>query len=110
MLGGSRPMHDFHPIITAEDLHLFNEGTHRQLWRKLGAHVIDVHGVRGTQFSVWAPNARRVELVGDFNGWTGTDMAPVQSSGIWTSFMPGVAEGALYKYRIHGPHDGYRVE
>ena len=103
-------MHDFHPIITAEDLHLFNEGTHRQLWRKLGAHVIDVHGVRGTQFSVWAPNARRVELVGDFNGWTGTDMAPVQSSGIWTSFMPGVAEGALYKYRIHGPHDGYRVE
>lgn len=99
-----------HPILTSTDLHLFNEGNHRQLWHKLGSHVIFRDGQHGTQFSVWAPNACRVEVIGDFNAWTGTDMTSMGESGIWTIFVPNVGKGALYKYRIHGPTDGYRVE
>jgi 1,4-alpha-glucan branching enzyme len=99
-----------HPILTSTDLHLFNEGNHRQLWHKLGSHVIFRDGQHGTQFSVWAPNACRVELIGDFNAWTGTDMSSMGDSGIWTIFVPNVGKGALYKYRIHGPTDGYRVD
>lgn len=99
-----------HPLFTPTDLHLFNEGTHRHLWHKLGSHEIDNEGVRGTVFSVWAPSAARVELIGDFNDWTGTDMFPLQNSGIWTVFVPGLGKGALYKYRVHGPTDGYRAE
>lgn len=99
-----------HPILTSTDLHLFNEGNHRQLWHKLGSHVIFRDGQHGTQFSVWAPSACRVEVIGDFNAWTGTDMTSMGESGIWTIFVPNVGKGALYKYRIHGPTDGYRVE
>lgn len=99
-----------HPILTSTDLHLFNEGNHRQLWHKLGSHVIFRDGQHGTQFSVWAPNACRVEVIGDFNAWSGTDMTSMGESGIWTIFVPNVGKGALYKYRIHGPTDGYRVE
>lgn len=99
-----------HPILTPADLHLFNEGTHRQLWHKLGSHVIFRDGQHGTQFSVWAPSACRVELIGDFNSWTGQDMSPLGDSGIWTLFVPGLGKGTLYKYRVHGPLDGYRAE
>jgi 1,4-alpha-glucan branching enzyme len=99
-----------HPLLTPTDLHLFNEGTHRHLWHKLGAHELDNNGVHGTQFSVWAPSAARVELIGDFNGWTGLDMVPLENSGIWTVFVPGLGKGALYKYRVHGPTDGYRAD
>lgn len=99
-----------HPLLTSTDLHLFNEGTHRQLWHKLGSHVVTHNGQQGTVFSVWAPSACRVELIGDFNGWAGTDMSPVENSGIWSTFVPGVGKGALYKYRIHGPIDGYHAE
>ena len=81
------------------DLHLIGEGTHRQLWHVLGAQRRD----DGTRFAVWAPNAQGVALVGDFNGWDGgaTPMAPQGSSGIWTAFVPGIGDGAIYKYRIH---------
>jgi 1,4-alpha-glucan branching enzyme len=88
-------------IITDYDLHLFNEGTHISIYDKLGAHLV-THPDPGTHFAVWAPNASRVRLVGDFNGWNGQgwDLEPVGSSGIWRRFAPGVGAGVRYKYEI----------
>jgi 1,4-alpha-glucan branching enzyme len=89
-------------MIGAVDLHLFNEGTHRRLWDMLGAHTRTRNGVAGTTFAVWAPNAERVSVVGDFCDWDGGRhvMRPVASSGIHETFVPGVGAGALYKYEI----------
>jgi 1,4-alpha-glucan branching enzyme len=99
--------HHFGP----HDLHLFNEGTHRHLWEKMGAHPVVQDGVAGTAFSVWAPSAERVEVIGDFNSWAhGTQLTPVGDSGIWTGFIPDIGKGALYKYRIHSPHSGFSAE
>jgi 1,4-alpha-glucan branching enzyme len=93
------------------DLHLFNEGTHRRLWEKMGAHLTVVDGRRGTSFAVWAPSAKRVEVVGDFNQWShGTPLQPLGSSGIWTGFVPDLGKGALYKYRVHSQHNGFRED
>jgi 1,4-alpha-glucan branching enzyme len=99
-------------MLESQDLHLFNEGKHRRLWEKLGAHPGLEAGRPGTQFAVWAPNAERVEVIGDFNGWGAapTSLHPVQASGIWQGFVPDVGKGALYKYRIHSRHNGYRVD
>src|SRR5687768_17245837 len=90
-------------LLTADDLHLFNEGTHFALWEKLGAHIVD----DGVQFAVWAPNAKKVTLVGDFNGWnkTKTPLHCKGDSGIWEAFVPGLARGALYKYHITSHRD-----
>ena len=90
------------PVLGDVDLHLIGEGTHRKLWRALGAHVMDHQGVAGTHFAVWAPNARHVAVVGDWNGWNdGADpLRPRSSSGVWEGFVPGVGEGALYKYAL----------
>ena len=84
------------------DLYLFNEGTHRRLWDILGAHPRTIDGVPGTAFAVWAPNAARVSVVGDFCEWNGDRhvMHPVASSGIHEIFVPGVGVGTLYKYEI----------
>lgn len=84
------------------DLHLIGEGTHHQLWQVLGAHVMTHQGVHGTHFAVWAPNAQRVSVVGDFNTWDGRrhPMRRLGASGIWEIFLPDVGEGALYKYEI----------
>ncbi|MGH9311633.1 MAG: alpha-amylase family glycosyl hydrolase, partial [Vicinamibacterales bacterium] len=89
-------------LITDYDLHLFNEGTHVSIYDKLGAHLV-TDPERGTHFAVWAPNASRVRLVGDFNGWNGHgwDMELVGASGIWRRFAPGVTAGVRYKYEIH---------
>jgi 1,4-alpha-glucan branching enzyme len=94
------------------DVYLWSEGTHYRAYEKLGAHLTERDGVAGTQFAVWAPDARRVSVVGDFNGWRpGADpMRPVDSSGIWERFVPGVGQGTLYKYAITSRHRGYRVE
>src|SRR5689334_20669561 len=93
------------------DLHLFNEGTHRRLWEKMGAHLTVEDGRRGTSFAVWAPSAERVEVVGDFNQWShGTPLQPLGSSGIWTGFVPDLGKGALYKYRVHSRHHGFRED
>jgi len=91
--------------LTSDDLHLFNEGTHHRLYRKLGAHVVD----GGTRFAVWAPNARTVSVIGDWNGWTpGRDeLHPRQSSGIWEAVVKNIGHGARYKYAIVGP-DGHK--
>ena len=82
------------------DLHLIGEGRHEQLWDVLGAHVQK----GGTSFAVWAPNARSVSVVGDFNGWDGNanPMQPAPSGGIWTTVVEGVGDGAYYQYLVHG--------
>ena len=97
-------------FLGPNDLHLFNEGTQRQLWEKLGAHPLVADGQPGTHFAVWAPNADRVEVIGDFNGWnSGTALHPCGNSGIWAGFVRGVGKGALYKYRIHS-NNGFCVD
>ncbi len=89
--------------LGAEDLHFFNEGTHDRLYEKLGARVVTIAGRRGVRFVVWAPSAASVRVVGSFDGWgVGAPLAPIGTSGIWQAFVPGVGEGALYKYRVEG--------
>jgi len=92
----------FLPTVGDVDLHLFNEGTHRRLWEKMGAHVREVDGVRGVSFAVWAPNARRVSVVGDFCGWDGRvyPMRLLGGSGVWELFVPEISPNALYKYEL----------
>ena len=84
------------------DLHLISQGTHYELGRTLGAQVMEVDGTAGTRFAVWAPNARRVSVVGDFNSWDGcrNPMRARPQAGIWEIFMPGVGVGERYKYEI----------
>ncbi|HWO11877.1 MAG TPA: 1,4-alpha-glucan branching protein GlgB, partial [Polyangiaceae bacterium] len=88
------------------DSHLFHEGTHTRIYEKLGAHLALRDGVAGTHFAVWAPNARRVSLIGDFNGWNDgpTPMQRQGPGGIWTTFVPKLGQGSIYKYRVFGPH------
>ncbi len=100
------------PYVTDDDLYLFNEGRHFSLYNKLGAHPCEKDGQWGTVFSVWAPNAHSVSVIGDFNEWDSTRnyLYPVQSSGIWQGFIPDVGPGQCYKYAIHSNVDGYYVE
>jgi len=95
----------FGPLLGAIDTYLFAEGTHRRLHDKLGAHPTTIDGVAGVAFAVWAPNARRVAVVGEFNEWDGRrhPMRFRVESGVWEIFLPHVAIGARYKYEIHGP-------
>jgi 1,4-alpha-glucan branching enzyme len=97
--------------LSADDLYLFNEGTHYRLFDKLGAHPAVESGRRGTRFAVWAPNAERMTVTGDFNGWNtdSHDLLPRGSSGIWEGFLEGVGAGARYKYHVSGPA-GYRFD
>ena len=94
----------FGPVLGEVDEYLMGEGRHRELYRKLGAHPMVHEGVEGTAFSVWAPNARRVSVVGDFNAWDGRrhPMRKRMGVGIWEIFIPGIATGSLYKYEIIG--------
>jgi 1,4-alpha-glucan branching enzyme len=92
----------FAPQLTELDLYLFGEGNHHSIYHKLGAHPTTRDGLAGTRFAVWAPNARRVSVVGDFNFWDGRRHAlqALAASGIWELFVPDVHAGALYKYEI----------
>ncbi|MBZ5699831.1 MAG: 1,4-alpha-glucan branching protein GlgB [Acidobacteriia bacterium] len=92
----------FPPLLTDFDLHLMGEGTHYLKYEKMGAHLATVLGVAGVQFAVWAPNAMRVSVVGDFNQWDGRThtMRNRGPSGVWELFVPGLVEGAIYKYEI----------
>jgi 1,4-alpha-glucan branching enzyme len=94
------------------DLHLFNEGTHVRLYDKLGAHLETHGGKKGVRFAVWAPNAKKVAVMGDFNGWAKTKhpLKPRASSGIWEGFIPGVAKGDVYKYYISSHEKGHKGE
>jgi 1,4-alpha-glucan branching enzyme len=95
----------FGPVLGEMDEYLLGEGTHRRLWQVLGAHVLVHEAVQGVHFAVWAPNAERVSVVGDFNFWDGRrhPMRRRGATGVWEIFVPGLGEGAAYKYEIRGP-------
>lgn len=95
----------FGPLLGPLDDHLLLEGTHTRLHARLGAHLVTHEGVAGVRFAVWAPHARRVSVVGDFNLWDGRrhPMRRRVDSGLWEIFVPGLGEGALYKYELLGP-------
>jgi 1,4-alpha-glucan branching enzyme len=99
-------------LLTGDDLYLFNEGNHYQMYDKLGAHFATVGGTQGVSFGVWAPNAAEVSVVGSFNGWnpSANPLSVRGNSGIWEGFIPGVTRGALYKFHIRSRHAGYVVE
>jgi 1,4-alpha-glucan branching enzyme len=100
------------PGLTDVDLYLFNEGTHTRLYEKLGAHPYGSSRSAGTHFAVWAPNAERVSVIGEFNNWTpGVDeLSPTGESGIFQGAVAAAHPGALYKYRIRSRRDGYEVD
>jgi 1,4-alpha-glucan branching enzyme len=99
--------------LTEHDVYLFKQGNHFRLFEKLGSHPMAVDGARGTYFAVWAPNAKSVSVIGDFNGWnTGAHMLAARgdSSGIWEGFIPGVRHGCLYKYHIVSTYADYAAD
>ena len=97
--------YSFGPILGDIDIHLLAEGRHRDIGRALGAHPVVLEGVSGVRFAVWAPNARRVSVVGDFNDWDGRchPMRSRQGAGVWELFVPRITAGSLYKFEIVGP-------
>ncbi|MCE5232429.1 MAG: 1,4-alpha-glucan branching protein GlgB [Mizugakiibacter sp.] len=104
----ARDPYAFAPELDRDELDRFNAGVHRRAWRLLGAHVLERRGVAGTRFAVWAPNAERVSVVGDFNGWNGRrhPMTARGSSGVWELFVPDVAPGTLYKFEVRHRDSG----
>jgi 1,4-alpha-glucan branching enzyme len=94
--------YQFGQILTDFDLHLFSEGTHYRAWEKLGAHRITIGSVTGVHFAVWAPNAQRVSVIGDFNHWDGRThaMRRLVPSGIWEIFVPDLSDGDCYKFEV----------
>ncbi|MFE1950930.1 1,4-alpha-glucan branching enzyme [Streptomyces sp. NPDC059524] len=101
----------FLPALGELDLHLIAEGRHEELWTALGAHPMTHQGVTGTRFTVWAPNALGVRVCGEFCRWDGTahPMRSLGSSGVWELFVPGIGEGALYKFDITRPDGTHTV-
>ena len=102
-----------HSLFTDFDIDLFKAGKHFKLYEKLGAHLVEVDGVKGVYFAVWAPTAQSVSVVGDFNYWTqGEHLLQVRwdSSGIWEGFIPNLTKGAIYKYKIQSNIDGVVTE
>lgn len=112
---GSTALHEdpyrFPALLTDYDEYLFGEGTHLHIYQKLGAHLTEVDGCDGVRFAVWAPNAQRISVVGDFNQWDGRrhPMRLHQNTGIWELFLPGLQEGMLYKYEIKTYYKDYTV-
>ena len=92
----------FGPVLGEMDEYLLGEGTHKRIWQVLGAHLITHEGVDGVHFAVWAPNAQRVSVVGDFNVWDGRrhPMRRRGATGVWETFIPGLKDGVSYKYEI----------
>ncbi|MDF3301232.1 1,4-alpha-glucan branching enzyme [Streptomyces tropicalis] len=108
---GEQEVHDpyrFLPALGELDLHLIREGRHEQLWKALGAEPMTHQGVTGTRFTVWAPNARGVRVAGDFSYWDGTafPMRSLGAAGVWELFLPGIGEGAAYKFEITSQYGG----
>ncbi len=99
-------------LLTEQDLYLFNEGRHYRAYEKLGSHLTSTGGQPGTCFSVWAPNAREVTVIGSFNGWDhhSHPLRARGSSGIWEGFIPGVTKGSVYKFHIVSQHHGHVVD
>jgi len=93
------------------DLYLLGEGTHVRAYEKLGAHVAETDGKRGVHFAVWAPNAKRVSVVGDANGWNpAANVMQPTPAGVWETFIAGIAQGAVYKYHIESNYGDYKVD
>ncbi len=102
-----------HSFFTEFDINLFKAGKHYRLYEKLGSHITEVDGVKGTYFAVWAPSAKSVSVVGDFNYWVEGDhklLVRWDASGIWEGFIPGVEQGAKYKYKIHSHNNDMNTE
>jgi 1,4-alpha-glucan branching enzyme len=99
----------FPPVLTDFDLHLLAEGTHYKTYEKMGAHITEVEGVLGVTFAVWAPNAKRVSVVGNFNQWDGREhqLRVRGSTGVWEIFIPGMTEGEIYKFEVKSRQKGY---
>ena len=99
-------------LLSDVDIYLFNEGNHNKLYDKLGAHPLKANGKAGTYFAVWAPNARDVYVMGDFNGWDRTShrLQPRGKSGIWEGFIRDIGAGSIYKYYVVSRHHGYTAE
>jgi 1,4-alpha-glucan branching enzyme len=108
----SAVVHSDVSLLTDDDIYLFNEGSHFRLYEKLGSHPLSKEGIEGTYFAVWAPDAEKVFVMGDFNGWdkTSHSLQPRAQSGIWEGFIPGVTKGASYKYRINSHFSGYQAD
>ena len=102
----------FLPVLSDFDRHLIATGTHYELYRKLGANIVEHQGFKGIHFAVWAPNARAVSVVGNFNSWDGRrhQMRMLGSSGIWEIFIPNLGEGELYRFEIHGADGNLHVK
>ncbi|MCL1941657.1 MAG: 1,4-alpha-glucan branching enzyme, partial [Synergistaceae bacterium] len=100
-------------IITDYDIFLLKQGTHYSIYQKFGAHMIEKDGEKGTFFAVWAPNAKSVSVIGNFNDWN-TTAHPLASrwddSGVWEGFISGVGKWELYKYHIESNINGYNVD
>ena len=89
------------PLMSDFDIHLFAEGNHHRIYEKLGAHPIEVEGIKGIYFAVWAPNARNTSVIGDFNNWDGRKHQMARrNNGIWELFIPELTVGTSYKYEI----------
>ncbi|RNC87140.1 MAG: 1,4-alpha-glucan branching protein GlgB [Winogradskyella sp.] len=102
-----------HSLFTEFDINLFKSGKHYRLYEKFGSHLITVDGVEGVYFAVWAPSAKSVSVVGDFNFWLEGDHSlnvRWDESGIWEGFIPGVKKGNAYKYKIHSHHNDIKTE
>jgi len=99
-------------LLSEDDLYLFNEGSHLRLYDKLGSHPVCRDGQDGAYFAVWAPNAQHVYVAGDFNQWEkrGARLTPRGDSGIWEGFVPGLSQGALYKYHIESSTRRYKSD
>ena len=113
--GQEYTLHDpyrFPPLLTDFDLYLYGEGNFLYSYEKLGAHLREIDGVAGVNFAVWAPNAQRVSVVGEFNGWDNRahPMRMHQPSGVWELFIPGLPEGTHYKYAVKSRFMGYEVD
>jgi 1,4-alpha-glucan branching enzyme len=102
----------FLPTLGEQDLYLFNEGNEHLIYEKLGAHLREIDGALGVSFAVWAPAAKRVSVVGNFNHWDGRYhcMRPLGGSGVWELFIPGLGEGEMYKFEILDPRDHLLVK
>src|SRR6266540_1870461 len=98
----TRDAYQYGPILGDVDLHLFSEGQHWKIYEKFGAHLRTIGDATGVYFAVWAPNAQRVSVVGDFNDWDGrvNPMRKLLSAGVWELFLPGITQGAHYKFEI----------
>src|SRR6185295_6237248 len=108
----TRDPYSFLPTLGESDLYLFGKGDERRIYEKLGAQLRTIDGVHGTSFAVWAPNAQRVSVVGDFNGWDGRVhmLRSLGPSGVWEIFIPDVGQGALYKYEIRNLHGDVTIK